>query len=309
MKIAFFGTPEFARTILAYLFEQKIEIVAVISRPDMPQGRSKKPVPTPVKEFALEHDLPLYQPLLASDPEFAAFLKGLNADFFIVAAYAEILKENVLNIPRYGCINVHASLLPKYRGAAPIQRAIMAGETESGVTIMQMTPKMDAGGVLAQCKVAIPLTMTTGELTEALAEEGKKALWTAMKQVQSGVAVPSTQDLSLVTFAKKLTLEDGYIDWKKPCYIVHNQIRGVTPKPGAWCWVMARGEKKRFLIKRSLPQPSIVSSPAQLTLTSNELFVGCSEGSVSLLEVQLEGKKQLPIKQFLQGLPADFRLI
>lgn len=300
MRIVFFGTPQFAKTILEYLLEQGGDIVAVVTRPDRPKGRSNKPIPSPVKEFALEKKLPVYQPPKASAPEFATFLKGLDADFFVVAAYAEILKENVLEIPKFGCINVHGSILPKYRGAAPIQRAIMAGEEETGVTIMKMALEMDAGDILAIQKTPIPENMTAGELTEKLAEIGKAALWGSLCEVQKGEAKPTKQNPEEASYAKKLRSEDGEIKWAKPCHEVYNHIRGVTPKPGAWCWVEMKGEKKRLLIKKALLQPSHSGEPGEI-LSKKEFIVGCASGAVQLLEVQLEGKKTVEGNAFLRG--------
>lgn len=304
MRIVFFGTPNFSKIILEYLFDQKVEIAAVITRPDKPRGRSNKPASSPVKEYALSHHLLLYQPPKASDPEFAAFLKTLHADFFVVAAYAEILKENILEIPRLGCINVHGSILPKYRGAAPVPRSIMEGETETGVTIMKMALQMDAGAILAIRKLSIPLEMTAGELMESLANVGKSALIEVLQEVEQGRSQPIEQDLSAVTYAKKLTPQDAQVNWNPSSLVVHNQIRGCNPNPGAWCWIKIKGDSKRLLIKKSLPLPSPHGQPGEIISgPSSELFVACGSGAISLLEVQLEGKKQMSIGDFLRGTP------
>lgn len=301
MRIVFFGTSQFAQTILEYLISQGAEIVAVVTRPDKPRGRSGTPVPTPVKASAIAHNLPVYQPLKASDPEFAAFLKTLDPDLFIVAAYAEILKQNILDIPPKGCINVHGSILPKYRGAAPVPRSIMEGEVETGVTIMKMALQMDAGDILAIRKMPIPLEMTAGDLMDALANLGKQALWEVLQNLDQ--IEPIRQDPALMTHAKKITSDDAEVDWTRPCLAVHNQIRGVTPNPGAWCWVKVKGEKKRLLIKKTLPMPSISGKPGQIvSRTSLELLVGCGSGSLSLIEIQLEGKKAMATEVFLRGI-------
>ncbi|MFC2049293.1 methionyl-tRNA formyltransferase [Chlamydiota bacterium] len=301
MRIVFFGTSQFAQTILEYLISQGSEIAAVVTRPDKPKGRSGTPVPTPVKASALAHHLHVYQPLKASAPEFAAFLKTLNADVFVVAAYAEILKQNVLDIPHQGCINVHGSILPKYRGAAPVPRAIMEGEAETGVTIMKMALQMDAGDILAICKMAIPLEMTAGELMDALADLGKKALWEVLQNLER--IEPIKQDPALSSHAAKIRPEDAQVNWDRPCLAVHNQIRGVTPNPGAWCWVEVKGEKKRLLIKKSLPVPSVSGNPGQIvSRTPLEMVVGCGSGSLALTVIQLEGKKALAIEEFLRGI-------
>jgi len=302
LRIVFFGTPQFAQTILEYLIQQQAEIVAVVTRPDKPRGRSATLVPTPVKQCALTHHLPVYQPDKASSPEFSSFLKTLDADLFVVAAYAEILKQHVLDIPKKGCINVHGSILPKYRGAAPVQRSIMEGETETGVTIMKMALQMDAGDILMIRKTPIPLEMTAGELMDTLADLGKKALWEVLQNLEH--ITPQKQDASLTSHAKKITPEDAQVSWDHPALHVHNQIRGVTPNPGAWCWVEVKGEKKRLLIKKTLPQKNPFGTPRQIvSRTPTELLVACQEGCLSILELQLEGKKTMPVADFLRGFP------
>jgi methionyl-tRNA formyltransferase len=305
MRLIFFGTPQFAATILDSLLQQSVEIVAVVTRPDKPKGRSAQALPSPVKVLALAHRIPVYQPDKASEPDFVSFLATLNPDLFIVAAYAEILKEALLATPKWGCINVHASLLPKYRGAAPIQRAIMAGEKESGVTIMKMARQLDAGEMLERVKLPIPESMTAGELEEKLAHAGAEALWRVIQALEKGTLEPAAQDPSQVTYAKKLTAEEGEISWDRPSDEVFNHIRGVTPKPGAWCWVKVRGEKKRLLIKRAekiaLETPE---NPGKIISKSpQELLIACREGAIRLLEVQLEGKKSLITNLFLTGIP------
>lgn len=277
-------------------------MVAVVTRPDKPRGRSGTPAPTAVKEAALHHNLPVYQPQKASTPEFAEVLKGLNADVFVVAAYAEILKQNILDIPPLGCINVHGSILPKYRGAAPVQRAIMAGESETGVTIMKMALEMDAGDILAIRKVNIPLEMTAGQLMDALADIGKDALWEVLQALPHASA--TRQDPSEATHAKKITPEDTFVDWNKPSRMLHNQIRGVTPNPGAWCWIKVKKEKKRLSLKKTLPLEVPQGNPGEIVSRStSELVIACGEGSLQLLEIQLEGKKAMSVDQFLRGTP------
>lgn len=303
MKLVFFGTPRFAATILNYLIAQQAEIIAVVSRPDKPQKRSAKPLPTPVKELAAHFNLPVYQPQKVSDPVFASFLRSLNADLFIVAAFAEIFKENVLEIPKLGCINVHASILPKYRGAAPIERAVMAGEEESGVTIMRMAKDLDVGDILTIAKAPIHENMTAGELSDVLSQIGAQALWEVIQKLKMGTLQSFKQDSTLATYAKKLKPEEGEINWQRPFEEVHNHIRGVTPKPGAWCWVSIRDQKKRLLIKKALKEPNRSGQPGEiLSQHPLELVVACLTGACRLVEVQLEGKKAMPIETFLRGI-------
>ncbi|NGX61041.1 MAG: Methionyl-tRNA formyltransferase [Chlamydiae bacterium] len=304
MQIVFFGTPSFAATILDSLLSHPFSVVAVVTRPDKPKGRSGKPQFLPVKKLALEKDLPLYQPDKASSEEFAAFLKTLDADLFVLAAYAEILKENVLEIPSKGCINVHASLLPKYRGAAPIQRCLMAGDDISGVTIMKMERKLDAGEILETASTPVPEEMVAGELMEKLSHLGAEALIRVLQRVAQGEQVKGElQDPSLVTLAPKLKPEEGELDLRESSTKLHNQVRGVTPKPGAWIWVEIRGEKKRLLIKKTHSHPSLQGEIGE-TLSTSPWVIGCGEGGLELLEVQLEGKKALDTPAFLRGIPS-----
>ncbi len=304
LRIVYFGTPWISSSILQFLFDKQVNIIAVVTKPDKPAGRSKQLQSSPVKDLCLKKypSLPLLQPPKASDPLFAdAFLRPLQADLFIVVAYGEIFKENLLHMPPLGCINVHASLLPKYRGAAPIARSIMAGEKESGVTIMSMAPQLDTGEILATEKIPIPPDMTAGELTVALAAAGKEALYRVLQSFSQGKVKGISQDPSLVTYAPKVTTEDGRLEWKKPVDEVYNIFRGVTPKPGAWCEVEIRGVKKRLLVKKARPVDyqgvfgSVLDVPG--------LVVACSKGALSLLEVQLEGKGAMEASPFLRGFP------
>ncbi len=306
MRIVFFGTPDFAATILSYLIKQPVKILAVISRPDKPKGRSGTPQPTPVKMVGEQNNIPVYQPLKASDPEFVAFLRSLNPDLFVVAAYAEILKENVLEMPRLGCINVHGSLLPKYRGAAPIQRALMAGEKEVGVSIMKMALEMDAGDVYSMVTIPVSEETTAGELFEEMAKVGAEALWEVMQKIERGEIEAAPQDHSLATFTKKVKPEEGSIDWRKSATEIHNQVRGLTPNPGAFCWVEVRGQQKRLKIKKTRPFKNFDSAEkvkaGTLLPFPSQLVVACGEGAIELLDVQLEGKKAMAADQFLRGI-------
>lgn len=305
LRIVFFGTPHFAATILHYLLEEGASIVAVVTKPDRPRGRSKKPLPPPVKIVAETYHLPLFQPQKASDPNFInSILQPLQPDLFVVAAYSEIFKENLLSTPRLGCINVHASILPRYRGAAPIQRCIMAGEKESGVTIMAMEKELDAGKIFTIEKTAISENMTAGELSEKLSKIGGKALFDVMQKVEDGTIKPTTQDPSETTFAPKLTPADGKIDWHQPAEVVHNQIRGLAPKPSAWCSVIYHSKTLRLLIEKSLPELFLQGEPASLLPTSG-LVVGCGKGSLRILQLKLEGKKSMSADEFLRGVKKE----
>lgn len=307
MKVIFFGTPPFAASILESLIDAGIEVCAVVSRPDRSKGRSGTPVPTPVKEFLLQNapSIPIYQPEKCSTPEFAEQLREHRADLFVVVAYGEIIKQDILDIPRLGCINIHASLLPKLRGAAPIQRAIIDGEKKTGITIMHMVRKMDAGDMIAKVEVAIGPETTFGELEKELMEVSAPLLLEVIQQIEKGVAQREPQDESLVTFAPKIELEDCEIDWNQPAEKIHDLIRGVNPYPGAWTTVEVKGEAKRMKVFRS----RIASEPMGMDLPAGtfhkekkSLFVVCGKGTLEILEVQVEGKKRMTSAELLLGI-------
>lgn len=306
MKVVFFGTPLFASHVLEYLLQQKIEIMAVVSKPDRPKGRSGTPVPTPVKTVALAHHLPLYQPEIVSAPEFASVLQAYEADLFVVVAYGEILKQHLLDMPRKACINLHASLLPKYRGAAPIQRCIIEGETETGATIMHMVKKMDAGDMIQKATVPIGPEVTFGELEQTLCEAGKQALLDVIHAFEQGKEPPRTpQDHSQSTLAPKIELEDCEIHWNRPAQALHNLVRGVNPYPGAWCYVLVKGEKKRLKINRTRIVPYEKVPPGTVlnaNQTKDNLLIATGDQALELLEVQLEGKKRMSSEELTRGI-------
>lgn len=308
MRVIFFGTPPFAAEILRYLLDHEVDIVAVVSKPDRPKGRNLVLVPTAVKSVILNHfpEIPLYQPQVASTDEFVSQLSAYQADLFLVVAYGEIIKQSILDLPKYACINVHASLLPKYRGAAPIQRAIINGENTTGITLMHMVRKMDAGDMIRQISVPITPDMTFGELESSLCEVGKKALLDLIHQIETGEHIPRTaQDSQYATLAPKIELEDCMIDWKLPASQIHNLIRGTNPYPGAWCFIWVKGVKKRLKIyKTALLTENGISGEILNPKSSKEnLHIAAGEGSLELIEVQLEGKKVLSSEELCRGIP------
>lgn len=307
MRAVFFGTPLFAARVLEYLLQYKVNIVAVISKPDRPKGRSGTPVPTPVKTAALTHvpPLPIYQPEMVSAPEFADVLKPYEADLFVVVAYGEIIKQHLLEMPRRACINLHASLLPEYRGAAPIQRCIMEGKTETGVTIMHMVRKMDAGDMIEKVKVPIGPETTFGELEQTLCEEGKKALLNVIQAFEKGEPSRMPQDHAQATLAPKIELEDCEIHWNQPAQKLHDLVRGVNPYPGAWCYVSVRGETKRLKINRTRIIPCTQTEPGHVLnahQTKGNLLIATGDQALELLEVQLEGKKNMSSEELMRGM-------
>lgn len=305
MKIVFFGTSSFAARVLSYLLDYPFSIVAIVTRPDKPKGRSLQVLPSPVKEMAQVKAplLPIYQPPKASTAEFAAELQKHNPDLFVVVAYGEIIKKNLLDIPPLGSINVHASLLPKYRGASPIQRALLQGEEKTGITIIEMALEMDAGDMLAQEEIPISLHTNFGELELALSTLASPLLAKVIEQKKQKTTTAVPQDSSFATFAPKLLPVEEEIQWHLPASQIHNQIRALSPFPGAWCWVTVGGVKKRLKIKKSFPLQESSSFPGvTLVFSKKEWIVGCGIGALRLEEVQLEGKKTLSIHQFLQGI-------
>ncbi len=310
MKIVFFGTSSFAATILEYLLQHSVNIVAVVTRPDRPFGRAQKIKPPPVKEalLRLRPDLPLLQPEKASTPAFAETLASFAPDLFVVVAYGEILKQNILDIPKKGCINVHASLLPKYRGAAPIQRCLWDGCKETGVTIMEMVLEMDAGDMLAQAKMDISDNMTRGGLEQKLQELACPLLLEVIKNIERGSVQKISQNPQLVIFAPKIPVQEEKISWHEPAQRIHNQIRALSPQPGAWCQIKIQDVAKRLKIKRSQVVHQS-GEPGAILSSHNELVVACGQEALQLIEVQLEGKKSLSIQEFLRGMNSKFEFI
>jgi len=251
-------------------------------------------------------DVPVYQPVKASDPDFYPELKQYDADLFVVVAYGEIIKEELLNMPKLGCINVHASLLPKYRGAAPIQWCLINGEIETGVTIMHMAKKMDAGDIIRQIKVRIPQNMTAGELHDLLLEEGKKVLYQVITEFEKGKVKAFPQDHEQATFSPKVELEDCEVDWSRPAYELHNLIRGVTPIPGAWCRVELKGKQKRMKILQSRVVMGYSDEPGKLLMFGKEgMIVSCGDESLRIIQLQIEGKKPVSAEEFANAIAID----
>ncbi|MCE5293667.1 MAG: methionyl-tRNA formyltransferase [Chlamydiales bacterium] len=297
MRIIYFGTPDMAAHILQALVDAKVDVAAIVTKPDTPQGRSSKLIAPAVKQLAstIAPNIPILQPEKCSSPDMLEVLKSYNADLYVVVAYGEILSEALLAIPQHGAINVHFSLLPKYRGAAPFQRAIMNGETESGVSIIKLVKKMDAGDMLSMAAYPVAPDMTSGELADALCSLGTKCLFKVLDDFANDSVVATPQDHSQATLANKITPEECHLDWTKPAYVLHNLVRALAPHPGAWCEVLVRGEKKRLKVYKT----EVVDQP-----NSEDLIVQCGTGYLRLLIVQLEGKAKMQVADLLRGIPA-----
>lgn len=306
MRTIFFGTPLFAAKVLEFLLERDVEVVAAVSKPDRPLGRSKAPVATPVKEVAERLKIPLYQPEKISAPGAADPLKEYDADLFVVVAYGEIIKQHLLDMPKRACINLHASLLPKYRGAAPIQRAIINGEKETGVSIIHMVKAMDAGDIAKRVALPIDIDETYGELQERLLEAGSRALLEVIEEIASSTDKRMAQEEESATFAPKIELEDCEIDWTKPAIEIHNLVRGVNPYPGAWCFATHGGVVKRLKIHRTeLVRGEQLPAKSLLHKRRSGLLAGCGDGALLIKELQLEGKKKMTSEELLRGIALD----
>lgn len=303
MRVVFFGTPPFAERVLQFLLTNGIEVVGVVTRPPKPKGRSSTPIPSAVAQLAARTGIPILSPVKASHPDFIQQLRQLSGDLFAVVAYGQILSAAVLQIPPLGCFNLHASLLPRYRGAAPIQRAIMEGERETGITIMAMNPQMDAGGIVSAVSVPIGPEMTGEELEHLLGSVGQKALLEVLQRLSRGPVPVTEQDGQQATFAPKLTPADLQIYWEKSCHRLHDQVRALAPKPGAWCGILIDGKAFRLKVLKTKKMVGTEKVANRATCGGEgQLIMGCGEGLLELLIVQLEGKRPVSAAEFLRGL-------
>ena len=301
MRIVFMGTPDFAVGSLQALCESgKHEILAVVTQPDRPKGRGNKLLQTPVKEYALEQGLTVYQPQKVKTPEFVELLHELQPELIVVAAFGQFLSKEILELPKYGCINVHASLLPKYRGAAPIQYAIIKGEKESGVTIMQMDIGMDTGAMLDKVVVPIAENTTMGELHDALREQGAALLLQVIDKIAAGTAVAEPQDDAQATYATLLDRSMEHIDWSKPAQEVHNLIRGFNPAPSTFT-KLPNGKSLKIWGSKMTAKNSAAAAGTVIETGKHSFFVACGEGVLEITEVQPESKKRMPAQVFLNG--------
>lgn len=302
MKIVFMGTPDFAAGALRALIAAGYDIAAVVTQPDKAKGRSKEPVPSPVKICALEHDIPVLQPKRVKAPEAVEELKAYRADMYIVAAYGQILSREILDIPPYGCLNIHASLLPKYRGAAPIQHVIIDGEERTGITIMKMDAGIDTGDMLYKKELVIAPEDTYETLHDRLMELGGEAITEALTLFQQGKLTPEKQDDSQSCYAPLIGKSMGEIDFSKTAAEVDRLIRGMTPWPSAYTEFRGRQLK----IWKAVPDMERDVSghvPGEIISVEKEsVTVAAGRGALALLELQLEGKKRMPAHDFLLGI-------
>lgn len=300
MRIVFMGTPDFAVPCLQALIDDGHDVCAVFTQPDKPKGRHGVLSAPPVKELALKYDIPVYQPDLLKNDETKSFFASLGADLALVVAYGKILPEEFLNAPKYGCINMHASLLPKLRGAAPIQWSIINGEKRSGVTAMQMDKGLDTGDILLSESVEIRDDETAQELHDDLSVLGAQVMRKTLLMLQKGVLLPIRQDDSQSTYAPILTKELSAIDWQKSALQIHNQIRGLYPWPGASA--VLNGKTLKIHSAKLLGKTE--GEPGEVVFNDRRLCVACGDGNaVELLVIQAPGKKAMPVTDYLRGNP------
>jgi methionyl-tRNA formyltransferase len=300
LRTVFMGTPEFALPTLKGLIAAGVDLVGVYTQPDRPKGRGKKLAASPVKRLAMEENIPVFQPQKLREPGAVETLRALKPDLIVVVAYGQILPKAVLDIPTHHCINVHASLLPKYRGAAPINKAIIEGETETGVTTMLMDVGLDTGDMLVKLSLPIGSDESAGQLHDRLALLGRKAMEETLRQFCDGTLKPEPQDDALSSYAPMMKKEDGLIDWQKSAEEIHNQVRGLDPWPGAY--TLLDGEVLKIAAsgveETSFDKPGTIASADKTGVR-----IACGQGTLVVGELQLPGKKRLSAMNFLSGHP------
>lgn len=309
MKILFMGTPDFAVPSLKALVENNYDIIGVVTQIDRPKGRGHQLQPPPVKEFALDHNIPVYQPIrLSKEPEIIQEFALLNPDLIVTCAFGQILPQSILDIPKFGTINVHGSLLPKYRGAAPIQWAIINGDKKTGITTMFTELGLDTGDMLLKSETDIPIDMTAGELHDIMSLLGAEALIKTIKALENGTLEREKQDESQATYAPKIDKETGKIDWNQPTLAIHNRIRGTTPWPGAYSNMCGKRtkiccskiDKVPEHLKEKIDNNDILPGTV-LELGICDMWVKTGDGAILIHEIQVESCKKMTPHQYACG--------
>jgi methionyl-tRNA formyltransferase len=308
MVVAFFGTPQFAVPTLQHLLDSRHRVSGIVTQPDRPRGRGQKVTEAPVKALAAQHGLPVIQPEKLRDPSVADTLRAWRPDIGVVVAYGRLIPDSLLEIPRFGMINVHASLLPKYRGAAPIHRAIIAGETHTGITIMRVATALDSGAMFAKATRPIGPDETSDVVERDLSEVGARLLLEVLDAIDAGAAVEEKQDHTLATVAPKISREDGLIDWELPSSSIHNRVRGLYPWPHAFTYL----DGSRLILLRTRIETDTTSpSPAKagpyvpgtvIDVSRDAIHVATGhDGRLAIEEVQPEGKRPMRVRDYLAG--------
>ncbi len=316
MKVLFMGTPDFASGILEAIYESSHEVVCAVTQEDKPKGRSEKLVASPVKEYAESHGIPVFQPHRIKDREAVEELGKYDADIFVVAAYGQILSKEILDMPRLGCINTHASLLPRYRGAAPIQWAVADGEEKTGVTIMQMDEGLDTGDILYVKEVDITKDETGESLFDKLEECGRELIVEALDRIEKGDVCPVKQDESKATYAKILKKQMGEIDWDSSAVKIERLIRGFTPWPGTYTYLngkllkilgaaVASEEEVDRECRRDAAAKEPVGAGCIAGVSKDSIYVAAGEDYLRITKLQIEGKKKMDSRDFLLGVKLE----
>lgn len=304
MKVIFMGTPDFAVPVLQGLIDSEAhDVTAVVTQPDKARGRSGKPVFTPVKQLATEHGILVYTPVRVKEPEFVKELSGIPCDVIVVVAFGQLLPTEILDMPKYGCINVHASLLPRWRGAAPMQWAIMSGDKRTGLTTMQMDEGLDTGDMFLKREVVIEEDETGESLHDKLAALGSSLLLDTLKQAEEGSLTPIPQKEEESTYAKMLTKELGHIDWTMDAVSIERYIRGLNSWPGAYTGF--RGKTLKLWRATVVPGCEGASFGEVVAVDRDSFTVQTGDGALSIRELQLEGKKKMDTASFLRGLVVE----
>lgn len=299
MRILFMGTPDFAKVCLEGLIKAGEEIVGVVTQPDRPKGRGYNLVPPPVKVYAEEQGFPVYQPLTLKDESFAELLRTLAPELIAVVAYGRILPKSVLDYPKYGCVNVHSSILPLYRGAAPMQRAIMDGRKETGITTMYMAEGLDTGDILEVMTTPIGEEDNFEDIHDRLAAMGAELLPHTVKGLENGTITPMPQDDSLACYAEKINKEDRLIDFSKSARQIHDQIRGISPIPLAFTYL--GGKLLKVVSARVVREEGSGEAGKVIDLSDGSIHVSCGEGVIALTAVRPEGKGTMGAADFIRG--------
>lgn len=302
MKVIFMGTPDFSVGTLEALIAAGHEVVLAVTQPDKPKGRGNTLQYPPVKETALAHGIEVYQPKRIREPECVEYLRKYNADIFVVVAFGQILTKEILDMPKYGCINVHASLLPKYRGAAPIQWAVINGETVTGVTTMRMDEGIDTGDMILKEEVVLDEEETGGSLFDRLAETGAELCVKTLAAVEDGTAAYTPQNHEEATHTGMIKKQLGEIDWTKPAAELERLVRGLNPWPSAYTHLKGKTLK---LWKTSVSERETGKAPGTMEISKDTIEVQTGKGMLQLLEIQLEGKKRMQTDAFLRGVSIE----
>ena len=306
MNVVFMGTPEFAVPSLKCLIESKHDVVAVLTQTDKPKGRKGKPEAPPVKNIALDAGLQVMQPENVNSKQTIEKLEELNPDVIVVVAFGQKISDKILNLPKHKCVNIHASLLPKYRGAAPINWAVVNGEKETGITTIIMSNKMDAGDVIIRKSLTIGPEETAGELGNRLSDLGAETLLDSLMQIETGNAKYIQQDESLVSLAPKIKKDDGLIDWNQEEEKIHDFIRGMNPKPSAYTFLMKNNSKERIIILKterdnSSRSGTVIAPGTIMEISSRGIRAATGNGSIWIKEVKPEGKRMMSAAAYSRG--------